>query len=71
MVKAHENAIMRLSAAQLQLQSAKAAAANTLQQHMKALQSKLNSRYACCLQPRNSDTLPLADIQAKLTVTAA
>jgi hypothetical protein len=46
MVKAHQTAVMRLSAAQLELQSAKAAAANALKQHMTRLQEKLQDRWA-------------------------
>jgi hypothetical protein len=44
MVKAHQTAVMRLSAAQLELQSAKAAAATALKQHMTRLQDKLQDR---------------------------
>lgn len=46
MVKAHQTAVMQLSAAQLELQSAKAAAANELKQHMTRLQDKLQDRWA-------------------------
>jgi hypothetical protein len=44
MVTAHQTAVMRLSAAQLELQSAKAAAATALKQHMTRLQDKLQDR---------------------------
>jgi hypothetical protein len=44
MVKAHQTAVMRLSAAELELQSAKAAAATALKQHMTRLQDKLQDR---------------------------
>jgi hypothetical protein len=44
MVKAHQNAVIQLSTAQLELQSAKAAAADALKQHMTKLQEKLQDR---------------------------
>jgi hypothetical protein len=47
---------MRLSAAQLELQSAKAAAANALKQHMTRLQEKLQDRCRLLLS-QNSITL--------------
>uniref|UniRef100_A0A383V818 Uncharacterized protein n=1 Tax=Tetradesmus obliquus TaxID=3088 RepID=A0A383V818_TETOB len=50
MVKAHQTAVMQLSAAQLELQSAKAAAANELKQHTTRLQDKLQDRYRKALQ---------------------